>query len=457
MFKITNRALLPVNVARTADKNMCPPFFTYFFKKSTFLTSNYFYIFFMLALLIPFSLNATETEEKRLEEKRKIELDITHHQINIQRLDQGLESQKEGVEETLLQEKGILAEIEDIELRLIKTTKKLKELKKRMAEQQHLIEVKTTALQQVKKKRGRVQLHLQKRMAAYYKLGKIDFINITFSTQTLPELLKFHDSFQNVIKYDQGVITNYRSTIAELESATEALTLEKGLLEEFIYQANEENRIITETKEKKGKFLARIKNQSELHKQAIKELKKAQDNLTESLQVLKKKEELFDQGFFLNKGKHIAPMNGSITSLFNQERINKFGIKRKTPGLSFVAPDGTQIRAIFNGKVLYAGYLRGYGNTVILDHGYQYYTIISRIERILVSKNNIVKSGDIIGIMGETATLMDDGLYFEIRHKESSLDPLKWLDIGLLTFKLAMQPQSSPKTIKKTDKQVTSH
>ena len=153
----------------------------------------------------------------------------------------------------------------------------------------------------------------------------------------------------------------------------------------------------------------------------------------------KKKNELFDQGFLLNKSKHIPPVNGEIVALFNIEKINEFGLLRKTPGISFEAPDGTKIRAVYDGTVLFAGYLRGYGNTVILDHGYQYYTIISRIERILAAKGDQLKRDSIIGIMGATATLLDKGLYFEIRHREKSLDPLEWLDKDLLVFEDGLQ------------------
>lgn len=387
-----------------------------------------------LLFFIPITAHTTQTEQIRLEEKKKIELEISKHQINIQKLDEGLLGQKDEIKHTRLQEKGLLWEIEKIDRRLNKTTKKLDDLQKRMQEQHRLISSKEKELKIAKEKRNKVQLHLQKRMSAYYKLGKIDLLNITFSTQTLPELLRFHDSFQGVLVYDQKIINEYRDTISELESAKETLTLERGLLEEFIFQAGEEKIIIQQTKAEEERLLAKIKSQQEVHQQAVKEIKKAQDELTSSLLALKKKNELFDQGFLLNKSKHIPPVKGKIVSFFNQERINEFGLKRKSPGLSFEAADGTRIKNIYEGTVIFAGYLRGYGNTVIVDHGYQYFTIISRIERILATKGKRLQANSVIGIMGATATLMDKGLYFEIRHKDKSVDPLKWLDREFLAF-----------------------
>jgi septal ring factor EnvC (AmiA/AmiB activator) len=54
--------------------------------------------------------------------------------------------------------------------------------------------------------------------------------------------------------------------------------------------------------------------------------------------------------------------------------------------------------------------------------------VISRLERLLVKKGERVDEHDDIGIMGETAMLLSDGMYLEIRHKNETLDPLVWLD-----------------------------
>jgi murein DD-endopeptidase MepM/ murein hydrolase activator NlpD len=107
---------------------------------------------------------------------------------------------------------------------------------------------------------------------------------------------------------------------------------------------------------------------------------------------------------------------------------NKLGISKRSSGIELRARDGTDIRAVSSGDVVFSGYLRGYGNTIVIYHGYKYYTVTSRIEKILVEKGRKVKRGQTIGIMGDTATLFDEGLYFEIRQGKTSLDPLLWLN-----------------------------
>jgi len=375
-----------------------------------------------------------DTEQLRRQEKMRIEREIERSQVKIQRLQSGLEDQQEGIEETQLQKRGILSELQDLDERLNTMAGRLVQLEERMITQKKLIHKKELQLQEVRKKSEKVQLHMQKRIGAYYKLGKIDLVNITFSTQTLPELLRFHDAFETVIEYDKELMNTYQATIDELEGAKEALTLEQGLLEEFIAQAAEEEQRIRAARKDKARLLNRVKTQAALHQQAIKEIKKATMNLSTALLTMRKKEKLYDQGFLLNKGKHIPPVAGTVTSRFNEERVNQFGITRKPPGITIVAPDGANVQAIYDGTVIHAGYLKGFGNSVIIDHGYQYFTITSRIERMLVSNGANVKRNDIIGITGSTATIMDDGLYFEIRHKDIPQDPLQWLDNDALSF-----------------------
>lgn len=391
-------------------------------------------------LLQPHSAIASDTEALRLQEQHKLQEQIEENQVKIQRLQSGLEDQREGVEKSLQKEKGILTELEDLDRHLLKMADRVRDLESRMTEQQELIETKEKQLDIIKVKSAKVEEHMLKRIGAYYKLGKIDLINITFSTETLPDLLRFHDSFQTVIEYDQQVMTTYRQSIDELERTTEALTLERGLLEEFISQASEKKLNIQETRKEKALLLNKVKTQAALHQQAISEIEEATAEVAASLLSMKEKEQLFDQGFLMNKGKHIPPIKGTISSLFDQERINQFGITRKNPGISIEAADGVKIHAIYEGKIIYAGYLKGYGNTVIIDHGYQYYTITSRIERLTAAKGTNVKRNDIIGIMGSTATILDDGLYFEIRLNDEPLDPLKWLNKEKLAFKSHVKP-----------------
>lgn len=366
---------------------------------------------------------AAETRNTDSESK-----DVNSFRINIRRLQQSISHKEDQITETESKEQNILADLEILDKKIVKQREKLSQLEIKMSKQQTLIKNEEIALDKIKGEKSIVEEHLKKRIAAYYTMGHIGLLNVTFSTQTLPELLTFRDAFDVLIKYDQDVIKVYRESIKQLERAKAALDLEKSLLQEFIDQTVAEKEILEGAKAEKHILLTQVRTQTKLHKQAMDEMQQASDNLTKSIVAIKSKNQVEDQSFLADKGNLRPPVDGVLITLYQQEKVNKLGITRKSLGIELQAPDGTSIVAVGDGEVVYSGYLRGYGNTVIIHHGFQYYTVTSRIEKILVTNGQKVKRDEVIGIMGATATLFDEGLYFEIRHGNQSLDPLLWLN-----------------------------
>jgi murein hydrolase activator len=354
--------------------------------------------------------------------------DISSYRIKIRRLQQEILNKENQISETQSSEQNILAELENLDKKIAVQQEKLGVLEGKMQKQQALIDREENALTRIREEKGMVENHLKKRIAAYYTMGDIGLLNVTFSTQTLPELLTFHDAFDTLIKYDQDVIKVYRETINGIERTKVALDLERAVLENFIKETVGEKEILEKTKAEKHILLTQVRTQTKLHKQAKEEMHQAAEDLTQSIVAIKSQHQPNDQQFLADKGNLRPPVDGVIVTLFQQEKVNKLGISRLSQGIELQAPDGMHIVAVGEGEVIYASYLRGYGNTVIIHHGFQYYSVTSRIEKILVAKGQQVKREETIGIMGNTAALFDEGLYFEIRHGSQSLDPLLWLN-----------------------------
>ncbi len=412
-----------------------------FFLPSCFLNTSRYYSFLLhVSYLLFFFLVTTaysyaNSETVRQQEKEKVGRKIQMQEMNVIRLQKDIQEEKQHIEKSAASEKSLLKKLEIMELKLQKQQKKLTNLRQQMAEQKVLISKKEKELQEVIAIKKAAQLHLQKRISAYYKLDKVSLVNITFSARTLPEILFFHDSFQVLITYDQELIKSYRKTIDELGRSREALTLEEGLLHEFISRADKERKAIAESKAELETLLTHIRTQKKLYEQAIVEFRKEEEKLSSTLITLKQKEELLDQEFRLNQGTLPMPVKGTITSFFGQQTTNNLGISKTSKGISISAPDGTPVKAIFKGTIFFSGYLRGYGNTVIVHHGYQYYSIISRVERLLKQKGDIVQQGNVIALMGDTAMLVEDGIQLEIRHGSEPMDPLSWIDQESVTIK----------------------
>jgi len=132
-----------------------------------------------------------------------------------------------------------------------------------------------------------------------------------------------------------------------------------------------------------------------------------------------------------NFGKPFASLRGQLRLPLRGDLIAKFGGKRGDgptwKGLFIRAPEGSEVRAVAAGRVVYADWLRGFGNLLIVDHGDQYITIYGNNQAVLKHAGDIVKAGDIIASAGNSGGNEQSGLYFEMRHQGRAFDPLGWV------------------------------
>jgi septal ring factor EnvC (AmiA/AmiB activator) len=171
-----------------------------------------------------------------------------------------------------------------------------------------------------------------------------------------------------------------------------------------------------------------------LYEQALKEMKKAERTLTSTLtSANRSQQDLKVRGFSFNKGKLPPPAWGEVISRF-QQTLSTSEDTTFANGITIKTPDKTEVFAIYDGEVIFAGTMHGYGKMVIIDHDQQYYTVTARLNEIRVNEGDLIRQGQIIGLTGKNATLFGKGLYFEIRHGEVAENPLDWLQTGTLVI-----------------------
>jgi len=132
-----------------------------------------------------------------------------------------------------------------------------------------------------------------------------------------------------------------------------------------------------------------------------------------------------------NFGQPFASLRGKLRMPLRGELIAKFGGKRGDgptwKGLFIRAAEGSEVRAVAAGRVVYADWLRGFGNLIIVDHGKQYMTIYGNNQAVLKRAGDLVKAGDVIASAGNSGGNEQSGLYFEMRHEGRAFDPLGWV------------------------------
>jgi septal ring factor EnvC (AmiA/AmiB activator) len=136
-------------------------------------------------------------------------------------------------------------------------------------------------------------------------------------------------------------------------------------------------------------------------------------------------EALPDGSFSALKGRLRLPVRGTVANRFGGARQEGSTWK----GLFIRAPQGADIKAIAGGQVVFADWLRGFGNLLIVDHGENYLSIYGYNDALLKEVGDEVRGGDSIAVAGNSGSDPESGLYFELRHQGLPIDPLKWVSL----------------------------
>ena len=185
-----------------------------------------------------------------------------------------------------------------------------------------------------------------------------------------------------------------------------------------LYSPGEEFYLIDQLKipEKRNLGVGELKKGIYLEKQTFREL----------IEELEEREELFACT------PSLCPVNGGyISSGFGWRRdpINKK--RRFHYGLDLVARRGTPVMATAAGRVVFVGWDGGFGNKVVVDHGYGYKTAYAHLDRIKVRWGTIVKKGQVIGSLGNTGHSSGPHLHYEVVKNGKRIDPLKYILVKL--------------------------
>ncbi len=129
-------------------------------------------------------------------------------------------------------------------------------------------------------------------------------------------------------------------------------------------------------------------------------------------------------GFASLKGKLRMPVKGELLASFGARRADGPSWK----GLFIKAAEGSEVKAVAAGEVIFADWMRGFGNLLIVDHGGQYMSIYGNNQSLLRRPGDKLKAGDTIATVGNSGGNEQSGLYFELRFQGRALDPAGWIN-----------------------------
>lgn len=367
---------------------------------------------------------------------QKIRSGVAQSKEELGGLKKKIQEEKQRVKAIHKKESSVISQLNKMDRNLSKKEKELKVLNRKLEGVVQKVRKTNEELQLVTQSVETQEAFLEKRLVALYKFGETGMPQIFFSSNSYAEFLNSRRYLASILGQDRELVEDFRKRQTVLGSYREQLKEDERELQALKEKAEQKQAEIRKDRLQKSRLLDSVRGEKRIHLAAIKELETASAQLQTLLNRLereireKAKAEVFipaGKGFGTFRGKLAFPVEGRILSTFGKNENPKFNTFTVQKGIEIEAAIGAEIRAVYDGRVLYSDWFKGYGKILIIDHGEGYYTLSGHASALLKNVGEEVRGGEGVALVGDTGSLKGPCLYFEIRQRGKPLDPLEWL------------------------------
>ncbi|MCH6559973.1 peptidoglycan DD-metalloendopeptidase family protein [candidate division KSB1 bacterium] len=272
----------------------------------------------------------------------------------------------------------------------------------------------------------------RKRLVYIYKYGRFKDIELLLTAKSINDGLLWVEYQKRLSENDYRNYLQIKEKQTKITRDQSLLTIElkekKKLLRNKI---NEEAKLKTKKNERQ-KVLTSIRKNTDLLRQRLIEKEHAAKeiaSLIAGLERAPKQTPLPKPGTLFSelRGLMIWPTEGRIVTRFGKVKHPELKTFTENIGIEIKAPEGNPVQVVAKGKITTITWQRGRGNIVIVSHYGGYYTVYTHLREILVDLLDDVKSGQVIGSVGESGSLKGPILHFEVWKGTTKLNPENWL------------------------------
>lgn len=347
-----------------------------------------------------------------------------------------IEQSRERVTGHEASERTILEELEGVDRRLAEVTRQRNAARREVGEARAKLEAVRPRLEAAREGLARTQRALAARAVALYRGGEIGPVRVLFAAQSLPDLLARAGALRMLVRHDADLVARFageRDTLAAFESEAQALVERR---EEASVRLTGLVASLDRERRSKASILADVRRDRTVERRLLVELEQAAQALEATIKGLGREQRAAagDGSSIpggapagLERGTLLPPVAARVAQRFGRVVDPEFQTETFRSGVEFAAEAGVPVRSVARGIVRFAGWFRGYGRIVIIDHGDAYHTVSGHLDEIQVAVDDVVLAGQPIGTVGETGSLGGPSLYFELRRQGSPIDPVPWL------------------------------
>ena len=341
--------------------------------------------------------------------------------------------------------------LRDIERLISSLQHKLLHLKQRQSE----ISSELARLQQSSEQlRGEMlakQTQLGKLLYFQNLIGKSDYLSLFLKQKNPDEITRKLYYYRYLAQSRSAHIDELRDLHGQLANLAQNQARQQDQFKRSQQEYFEQMQLLTAEKAKHMDLLAVLSREASQKHKTLSELKQDERRLSELVERLNRQlaqkkpavPEKFSGTTILRNDQlpsttalnnSFASMKGKLRLPVRGELVNRFGSPQerkeiKWNGLFIRAASGNEVKAIADGQVIFAEWIRGFGNFIILDHGNHYMSLYGHNDALVKRVGEKVRGGDTIAVVGNSGGNSQSGLYFELRYKGKPFDPLTWITI----------------------------
>ena len=281
---------------------------------------------------------------------------------------------------------------------------------------------------------------LKKRLIDIYKYGGVAEFNLLMSSQGAEDALANAYLLGRIADQDKKLINDLTERKRRLTMTQEELRREQTKLKGQNDDLRQQNRELKSAADERNALLSKVRKDKALFIAQQQELMRASQEMQSAIKkLLAEKQRLREEErrkrgaaarpstIYYKGGRLMWPVQGTINSPFGTRVHPVFKTKITHTGIDIGAPKGAPVGAAEAGEVLYTGWMRGYGQVVVIDHGGNLTTVYAHLSKIETSENARVKRGSVIGRVGSTGITTGNHLHFEVRVNGNAVNPMNYL------------------------------
>ena len=388
----------------------------------------------IISVIINYNIHAQD-------DRRDFDSELNYQSSAIDDVKKEIEKTRRKIKAENQKEKTTSRRLSNIDKEISLTNKLFNQLKNELNKTEIEIDKLSKGIQSNERQLIKLRKIYSQRIVQMYKKGTLSDIEKLLSSSSWRQAIyraKYMGIISDIDKRTQNKIKSLLIDIGKQRISQESNYRNKVRLK----KDQEESKIALRASRKKrqGELNKIRRNQSELtkyleEKQAgmqelealLKKIRQEKSSYDRADRIRKQQAALKTQVFGKLKGQLPWPASGRVVKRFGRSWNAERKTTTENPGIDIKGRPGSPVRSIIGGIVTTITYIRGYGTTLIIDHGGGFYTVYSHITNVEANEGAEVQAGDVIAYMGDAGSIEGSKLHFEIWGNGQKLNPEKWL------------------------------